>query len=66
MLLKFKKELCENFMKENNLSKTAFCKLCKINLDTYYRILNGQGKFRINALCKISKVINKEVYEMFN
>ncbi len=53
-------------MKENKLSKTAFCKLCKINLSTYYKILQGQGKFRIDALFKIARIIDKEVYELFD
>ncbi|MBO5103374.1 MAG: helix-turn-helix transcriptional regulator [Clostridia bacterium] len=55
-----------DFIKKNNLSKSAFCKNCKINLGIYYKIMNGQANFRINALFKIAKYMQlNHVVELF-
>lgn len=65
MKITFKKELFKNFMKENNLSVTKFCKLCKIDVSVYYKIMNDKTNFRINVLFKIAKVLKIQVYQMF-
>lgn len=59
-----KTEIFENYMKEHNLTKTNFCKLCGINVSTFNRIVSRQN-FRISALFKIAKVIKVEVFKMF-
>ena len=60
-----KTEIFENYMKKNNLSKTAFCKLCKISPSVLKKIMNNQNNFYIIALFRIARVIKMEVYQMF-
>ena len=59
-------ELIENFIKENNLSKSKFCKMCKINQSTLNKIMTNSENFRIIALFKIARVLKIQVFEMFN
>lgn len=61
----FKKEIIENYLKENKITKTKFCKLCSISLCTLEKIINNKN-YRINALFKIAKVLKIQVYQMFN
>lgn len=61
-----KTELIEKFIKENNLSKSKFCEMCKISQSTLNRIMTNSENFRIIALFKIARVLNNEVYKMFN
>lgn len=61
----FKKEIIENYLKAKKISKTKFCKLCGISLDTLKKIMMNQRNYRTNALFKIAKVINIQVYQMF-
>ena len=61
-----KTELIENFIKENNLSKSKFCEMCKISQSTLNKIITNNENFRIIALFKIARVLKIEVYQMFN
>ena len=61
-----KTELIENFRKDNNLSKSKFCKLCKISQSTLNKIMTNSENFRIIALFKIARVLKIQVYQMFN
>ena len=61
-----KVEIIEKFMLENNISKTKFCKMCKISPNTLNKIMSNDFNFEIIALFKIAKVIKIEVYQMFN
>lgn len=61
-----KTELIENFIKENNLSKSKFCKKCKISQSTLNKIMTNSENFRIIALFKIARVLKIQVFEMFN
>lgn len=61
-----KTELIENFIKENNLSKSRFCKMCNISQSTLNKIMNNSENFRIIALFKIARVLKIQVYQMFN
>lgn len=54
-----------NYMKENNLSKTKFCKMCKVSPFVLQKILQNNCTFRITALFKIARVMKIQVYEMF-
>ena len=60
-----KKEVIENYMKENNLSKTAFCKECKICIGSFNKIMTGQN-FRLGVLFKISNATNIKLANFFN
>lgn len=58
-------KLIEEYLKLNFISKTRFCKLCKISPKTYKKIMSGSTDFDIFALLKIAREINVELYEMF-
>ena len=60
-----KTELIKRFMEENELSKSEFCAMCKINLETYRKIMSNDFDFSIRALFRIAKVLGVEVFEMF-
>lgn len=59
-----KTELINNYINENNLSKTAFCKLCKISLTTLNNILANKGNIRILAIFKISRAMKIKISEL--
>ena len=61
-----KSELTETFIKENNLSKSKFCEMCKISQSTLNKIMTSNENFRIIALFKIARVLKIQVFEMFN
>lgn len=61
-----KTELIENFINDNNLSKSKFCNMCKISQSTLNKIMTNSENFRIIALFKIAKVLKIRVYQMFN
>ena len=61
----YKIELITNYMKENNLSKTAFCKQCKISYGVLNKILKDKSNIRLNVFFKIAKVLNIKVYELW-
>ena len=61
-----KTEIIGSYMKEHNLSKNKFCKMCNVNIQTLNKILNNDFRFRVNALFKIARVLKIEVYQMFN
>ena len=58
--------LIENFIKDNNLSKSKFCKMCKISQSTLNKIMTNSENFKIIALFKIARVLKIQVYQMFN
>ena len=57
-----KTELIENFIKDNNLSKSKFCKMCKISQSTLNKIMTNSENFRIIALFKNARVLKIQVY----
>ena len=59
-------EIIEKFMIKNKISKTTFCKMCKISPSTLNKIITKDNNFRINALFKIARVIKIQVHQMFN
>lgn len=61
----FNTEIILIFLKQNNLSKNAFCKLCKINPSVLNKILNQQTNFRTLSVFKIARVMNIHVKELF-
>ena len=61
-----KTEIIEKYINENKLSKTKFCKICKISPSTLNKIMTNDDNFGIIALFKIARVIKVQVYQMFN
>lgn len=57
----YKTELILNYMKENNLSKTAFSKKCGINPQILNKILNNQLNFGCDALFKVARVLKLQI-----
>lgn len=66
MIDTIKIEIIEKFMLKNNISKTKFCKECKISLKTLNKIMANDFNFKTVALFKIAKVIKIEVFQLFN
>ena len=60
-----KTEILEDYIEKHNLSKTKFCKLCKISPSVLKKIMCNQDNFYIIALFRIARVIGIEVYQMF-
>lgn len=58
-------ELIKNYLKENKLSPSAFCKMCKIDYMCYKKIMDGKNNFRIGAIFKISRQLNLYLHQMF-
>ena len=65
MKLNLNKKLIGDYIKNNNLTITKFCKICKISPTTLKRLINGED-CRINAIFKIARVLNVEISELFN
>lgn len=61
-----KTDLILDFMKSMGWSKTKFCKTCKVTRLTFEKILNKNYHFSIKSLFRIAKVMNIEVWELFN
>ena len=53
---RIKTELIENYRKEHNLSKTAFCKLCKIGIQTLNKIMRDDYN-NVIPMIKIAGII---------
>lgn len=59
-------EIIEKFMMENKISRTTFCKMCKISPSTLNKIMTKDDNYGIIALFKIARVIKIQAYQMFN
>lgn len=57
-------QLIENYIKENNLSMSRFCKKCDINLETFYKIMLNKNVM-ISSLYKVSQGMNIAFSEIF-
>lgn len=65
MKIVFKNEIIENYLKENKISKTKFCKLCGISPCTLKKIMNNNN-YRLNALFKIARMVKVQVPQLFD
>lgn len=57
--------LIEKFMKDKNLSKTAFCKFCKIGYKTFTKIMTGQRNMNLIGIIKIAVAMGIKPSELF-
>lgn len=55
----------ENYLKDNKLSKTAFCKKCKISAKTFEKIISGQTNFRLVAIFRIAHALDIDFRVLF-
>ena len=60
-----KVEIIEKFMLENNISKTKFCKMCKISPNTLNKIMANNFNFEITALF-MSKTLEINASNWYN
>ena len=57
-------ELISNFIKNNKLTKTKFCKISKISLKTFYKVLDGNYNVDVKVLFKIAKAMQKNIVDI--
>lgn len=55
--------IIDSFIKANNLSKTKFCKLCKISVYTFNKIMTNQDFDMIN-LFRVAKTMNVHICKL--
>ena len=61
-----KTELIAQFLKQNKLSKSHFCKMCNISPVTFDKIMANQTNFGIVALFKIARVLGVHISKLVN
>lgn len=66
MKYRLKTEIIENYIKENNLTKTEFCRGCKVSLYLFNKIMKGYLNFDVRILLRIARLIKIEVYKLFD
>lgn len=57
-------DLIKDYIITHNLSKTKFCKLCKIHPTTLKNILENKN-FVISAIFKIAKFLDVDICNLF-
>lgn len=57
--------LIETYMKENKLSKSAFCKKCKIGYHTLQKIFSRDFSGNILVLFRIARTLNVGIKDLF-
>lgn len=60
-----KTELIDSYIAENKLSKTEFCRRCKIGTKTLKKIYDNNDNFEIIALFKIARVLAIRICDLF-
>ncbi len=58
-----KTALINSYIKANNLSKTKFCKLCKISVYTFNKIMTNQDFDMVN-LFRIAKIMGVHICKL--
>lgn len=59
-------ELIYVFIKTHNLTKTEFCKKCKISLSTLNKILEGEDKISPLTIGKIAGTMHLRLHQMYD
>ncbi len=54
-----------NYLKANILTKTQFCKLCKITFSTLNKVLNDKQNLKMKTLFKIARQLNIKISDLF-
>ena len=58
-------EFLENYLKENSVSKTAFCKKYKIGAKTFEKILSGRTDFNLVTIFRIARALEIDFRMLF-
>ena len=61
---RFKYEEIIKFLKENNLSKNKFCKLCNISMYTLNALLKGSVLINAFASFRVAEVLKLNLMEL--
>ena len=61
---RFKYEEIIKYLKENNISKTEFCKLCNISMHTLNQLLKGSVLVNAFASFRVSEVLKINLMEL--
>lgn len=61
----FRTNLINEYMKEKGLSKTQFCKECKINIVSLNKILTNDFDIDLKVIFKICKILKTPVHLFF-
>ena len=62
---RFKSEVIEKFLKENNMTKTELCRRSKVGLKTLNEMLCGAFNYRVISLFKLARVVGIEMCDFF-
>ena len=65
MEAKINTKLIDDYIKDNNLSKKEFCKLCGISQQILRKILRNQQNFYMTALFKVARTFKLHIHELF-
>ena len=60
-----KTELIENYIMDNKISKSKFCRQCHIGYKTLKKVLHNQFDFDIVVLFKISRLLDIYIKDLF-
>lgn len=61
---RIKTYLIEEYLKEKNLTKKEFCRLCKMSYPTLQKVLKQDYTVRIGAIFKIAKQMNLYITDL--
>jgi len=65
MKINFNKEIIEKFLKENNMGKHRFCRICKISPKTLDSLMKGKASGTIGTIFRIAKILKIKMTELF-
>lgn len=61
----FNTELINNYLDENKLSKTDFCKQCRISIITLNKILTNNNNIGMISLFKVARTLDVVICDLF-
>lgn len=62
--MKYNTKLIDNYIDENNISKTQFAKNCKLSLKTINNLYSQTENIKILALCKIARRLDVSIKDL--
>ena len=63
--MRIRTEIIEEYRKENKLSKSEFCRICKMGLRTYEKIMIGDYNYDVKVIFRISKLLQIPIHQLF-
>jgi len=59
------KELVENYMEENLMTKTNFRKICHLTPSQLFQVMNNNPNIKVGVLARVAKELGIEISEFF-